>query len=112
MRRAEHQNHVWSYDFLMDRTEDGRQLKLLPVVDEYTRECLAIETDTSLTSKQVVQVLSRLMQQRGEPRYIRSDYAPEFIAQAVKGRLARSGVGTLYIEPGSPWENGYSESHE
>ncbi len=94
----------------MDRTEDGRQLKLLPVVDEYTRECLAIEVDTSLTSKQVVQVLSRLMQQRGEPRYIRSDNGPEFIAQAVKGWLAQSGVGTLYIEPGSPWENGYSES--
>ncbi len=110
VRRAEHQNHVWSYDFLMDRTEEGRQLKLLPVVDEYTRECLAIEVDTSLSSKQVVQVLSRLMQQRGEPRYIRSDNGPEFIAQAVKGWLAQSGVGTLYIEPGSPWENGYSES--
>lgn len=110
MKRAEYPNHVWSYDFLMDRTEDGRQLKLLPVVDEYTRECLAIEVGRSITSKEVVGVLSRLIQQRGEPGYIRSDNGPEFIAEAVKGWLTQSGVGTLYIERGSPWENGYSES--
>lgn len=110
VRRAEYPNHVWSYDFLMDRTEDGQQLKLMPVVDEYTRECLAIEVDRSLTSKEVAGVLSRLMQERGEPGYIRSDNGPEFIAEAVKGWLTEVGVGTLYIEPGSPWENGYCES--
>ena len=110
VRRADQPNQVWSYDFLMDRTEDGRQLKLLPVVDEYTRECLSIEVERSVTSKQVLQLLSRLMQERGEPGYVRSDNGPEFIAEAVKGWLAESGVETLYIEPGSPWENGYSES--
>ncbi len=108
--RAEYPNHVWSYDFLMDRTEDGRLLKLMGVVDEYTRECLAIEVDRSITSTEVLQVLSRLMCERGEPGYIRSDNGPEFIAEAVKGWLAQAGVGTLYIGPGSPWENGYSES--
>lgn len=112
VRRAQQPNHVWSYDFLMDRTEDGRQLKLLVVVDEYTRECLALEVDRSLTSKEVIQVLWRLMEERVEPGYIRSDNGPEFIAEAIKGWLARAGVGTLYIEPGSPWENGYSETHE
>ena len=110
VRRAQQPNHVWSYDFLMDRTEDGRQLKLLVVVDEYTRECLALEVDRSLTSKEVIQVLWRLMEERVEPGYIRSDNGPEFIAEAIKGWLARAGVGTLYIEPGSPWENGYSET--
>lgn len=110
VKRAEYPNHVWSYDFLMDRTEDGRQLKLLPVVDEYTRECLAIEVDRSITSKEVIEVLSRLIEQQGEPGYIRSDNGPEFIAEAVKSWLTESGVGTLYIEPGSPWENGYSET--
>ncbi len=75
-RRAEQPNHVWSYDFLLDRTEDGRQLKLMPVVDEYTRECLAIEVDRSITSKEVLQVLWGLMDERGEPGYIRSDNGP------------------------------------
>ncbi len=110
VRRSEYPNHVWSYDFLMDRTEDGRRLKLMPVVDEYTRECLSIEVDRSITSKEVAQVLWRLMEERGEPGYIRSDNGPEFIAEAVKGWLTEAGVGTLYIEPGSPWENGYCES--
>lgn len=109
-RCAEHPNHVWCYDFLMDRTEDGRRLKLMPVVDEYTRECLAIEVNRSITSEGVAQVLSRLMGERGEPGYIRSDNGPEFIADAVRRWLWESGVGTLYIEPGSPWENGYSET--
>ncbi len=110
VRRSEYPNHVWSYDFLMDQTEDGRRLKLMPVVDEYTRECLSIEVDRSITSKEVAQVLWRLMEERGEPGYIRSDNGPEFIAEAVKGWLTEAGVGTLYIEPGSPWENGYCES--
>lgn len=109
-RRSEYPNHVWSYDFLMDRTEDGRRLKLMPVVDEYTRECLVIEVGRSITSTGVVEVLWGLMEERGEPGYIRSDNGPEFIAEAIKGWLAQAGVETLYIEPGSPWENGYSES--
>ncbi len=109
-RRAEYPNHVWSYDFLMDQTEDGRRLKLMPVVDEYTRECLTIEVGRSITSKEVLQVLSRLMDERGEPGCIRSDNGPEFIAGAIKSWLTQAGVETLYIEPGSPWENGYSET--
>ena len=110
VRRAEQPNHVWSYDFLLDRTEDGRQLKLMPVVDEYTRECLAIEVDRSITSTEVLGMLSRLMDEHGVPGYIRSDNGPEFIAGAIKSWLAQAGVGTLYIEPGSPWQNGYSET--
>lgn len=109
-QRAERINQVWSYDFIMDQTEDGRRLKLLPVVDEYSRECLEIEVSRSLTAAGVVQVLSRLFVERGEPEYIRSDNGPEFIAEAVKQWLRESGVKTLYIEPGSPWENAYSES--
>jgi transposase InsO family protein len=109
-RRAEHKDHVWSYDFVMDRTEDGRQLKMLPVVDEYTRECLSIEVERSITAEDVVANLAQLFSERGEPKFIRSDNWPEFIAKAVKGWLEVSGVRTLYIEPGSPWENAYSET--
>ncbi len=109
-RRAEHIDHVWSYDFVMDRTEDGRRLKMMPIVDEYTRECLTIEVERSITAEEVVATLARLFDERGEPAYIRSDNGPEFIAAALKGWLAISGVQTLYIEPGSPWENGYGES--
>jgi len=109
-RRAERINQVWSYDFIMDQTEDGRRLKMLPVVDEYTRECLEIEVSRSLTAEDVVGVLGQLFTGRGEPEYIRSDNGPEFIAEVVKQWLQESGVKTLYIEPGSPWENAYSES--
>jgi putative transposase len=109
-RRAERINQVWSYDFIMDQTEDGRRLKMLPVVDEYTRECLEIEVSRSLTAEDVVGVLGRLLTERGEPEYIRSDNGPEFIAEVVKQWLREAGVKTLYIEPGSPWENAYSES--
>ena len=108
--RAERINQVWSYDFVMDQTEDGRRLKLLPIVDEYTRECLEIEVSRSVTAEDVVGVLARLFVERGEPEYIRSDNGPEFIAEVVKQWLQKSGVKTLYIEPGSPWENAYSES--
>ncbi len=87
MRHSEYPNHVWSYDFLMDQTEDGRRLKLMPVVDEYTREWLALEVDRSITSKEVVGVIWRLMEERGEPGYIRSDNGPEFIAGAIKSWL-------------------------
>ena len=109
-RRAEHKDHVWSYDFVMDRTEDGRQLKMLPVVDEYTRECLHLEVQRSITKEDVVAILAKLFLERGEPKFIRSDNGPEFIAKAVKGWLEDAGVKTLYIEPGSPWENAYSET--
>lgn len=108
--RAEHKNHVWSYDFVMDETADGRRLKMLPVVDEYTREAHAILVERSITSKEVIELLAELFRVHGEPEYIRSDNGPEFIAEAVKKWLAVSGVRTLYIEPGSPWQNAYSES--
>jgi len=109
-RRAEYVDHVWSYDFAMDSTEDGRRLKLMPIVDEYSRECLTLHTERSITAEEVVDTLRRLFIERGAPEYIRSDNGPEFIAAAVKRWLALSGVGTLYIEPGSPWENAYSET--
>jgi putative transposase len=108
--RAERPNHVWSYDFVMDQTADGRRLKVLPVVDEYTRECLAIEVERGMTAEDVVSTLEYLFEVRGAPEHIRSDNGPEFIAEAVKGWLARRGAGPLYIEPGSPWENAYSET--
>jgi putative transposase len=109
-RRAEHEAHVWSYDFVMDKTEDGRRLKMMPIVDEYTRECLALDVERSITAEDIVRTLATLFKLRGEPTFIRSDNGPEFIAQAVKRWLAASGVKTLYIEPGSPWENAYAET--
>ena len=109
-RQAAHLNHVWSYDFVMDLTEDGRRLKMMPVVDEYSRECLSIDVERSITAEDVVETLASLFRQRGEPAFIRSDNGPEFIAKAIKVWLETSGVKTLYIEPGSPWENAYSET--
>ena len=109
-RKAEHANHVWSYDFVLDQTSDGRRLKLLPVVDEFTRECLAIEVERRLTARDVVATLAYLFELRGPPAFVRSDNGPEFIAGAVKAWLKESGSATLYIEPGSPWENAYVES--
>jgi transposase InsO family protein len=109
-RRAQYIGHVWSYDFAMDATEDGRRLKVMPVVDEYSRECLALQVERSITAEDVVGVLDKLFSERGEPAYIRSDNGPEFIAKAIKGWLESSGVRTLYIEPGAPWENAYSET--
>jgi len=108
--RAERKNHVWSYDFLMDQTEDGQRLKLLPVLDEFTREAHEILVERSITAEDVIEMLKFLFSVHGEPEFIRSDNGPEFIANAIKDWLASSGVKTLYIEPGSPWENGYSES--
>jgi putative transposase len=108
--RAERPNQVWSYDFVMDQTADGRRLKILPIVDEFTRECLTIEVERSLVAEDVVSTLEYLFEVRGVPEHIRSDNGPEFIAEAVKGWLARRGSRTLYIEPGSPWENAYSET--
>jgi putative transposase len=107
-RRAEYPNHVWSYDdFAMDSTEDGRRLKVMPVVDEYTRECLSLEGQRSIEACEVIDALRRLFIERGEPDYIRSDNGPEFMAEALKEWLAICGVKTLYIEPGAPWEDAY-----
>lgn len=108
--RPTHRNHVWAYDFVAVRTKDGRPLKLLTIVDEYTRECLAIEVERRLRSDDVLYRLAELFVQRGAPEYIRSDNGPEFAAKAVREWLRRVGVQTLFIEPGSPWENGYVES--
>ena len=109
-KRAEHKDHVWSYDFVMDRTQDERRLKMMPIVDEYTRECLSIEVERSITAEDVASTLASLFHRRGEPAFIRSDNGPEFIAEAIKRWLEASGVRTLYIERGSPWENAYSET--
>lgn len=109
-RRAEHKNQVWCYDFVKDQTTDGRPLKFLPVEDEYTRECLALEVERSITAEDVIATLTYLFDVRGAPRYIRSDNGPEFIAIAIRKFLADSRVETLYIKPGSPWENAYVES--
>jgi transposase InsO family protein len=108
--KATHRNHVWSYDFVMDRTEDGRQLKLLVVIDEFTRECLAMEVGRNFTSREVILTLQYLFAVRGAPQHIRSDNGPEFIAKRVKKWLAEACVDTLYIQKASPWENGYVES--
>lgn len=109
-RRAEHIDHVWTYDFVSDQTTDGRRLKILTVEDEYTRECLALEVGRTFTGKDVVNVLRELFLIRGTPKHIRSDNGPEFIAKAVRSWLEENGVGPLYIEPGAPWENGVGES--
>jgi transposase InsO family protein len=109
-RRAEHRNHVWSYDFVFDRTHDGRPLRMLTLVDEYTRECLAIDIERRLDSEDVLDRLEALFVSRGTPEFIRSDNDAEFTAKAVREWLARVNVQTLFIAPGSPWENGYIES--
>jgi transposase InsO family protein len=109
-RRAERPSHVWSYDFIHERTHDGRPLKILTLVDEYTRECLAIDVRRSFTSEDVLARLAELFIFRGTPDYIRSDNGPEFIALELRAWLNRLDVKTLFIEPGSPWENGYIES--
>ncbi len=102
--------HVWAYDFVEDRTRDGRKFRMLTIIDEFTRECLAIEVARRLRSDDVLHRLAELFTERGPPDHIRSDNGSEFSAKAVKAWLARVGVKTLYIEPGSPWENGYNES--
>ena len=109
-KRPEYVNHIWSYDLLTERLENGRRVKLLTVLDEYTRECLAIDVGRHLRGEDVVDLLRYLFAVRGEPDYIRSDNGPEFACRAVKQWLQAAGVGTLFIAPGSPWENGYIES--
>jgi len=108
--RPEYRDHVWSYDFMIDRTADGRVFKILNIIDEYTRECLAILIARKIRNQDVIDLLFNLFIFRGIPEYIRSDNGPEFTAKAVRKWLARLGVKTLFIEPGSPWENGYIES--
>ena len=109
-RRPLHKDHVWSYDFLSDRTEGGGRLRMLAIVDEYTRECLTLEVARHFTAGDLIEVLSYLFEVRGCPKYIRSDNGPEFTSRSVQRWLEDSGVGPLFIEPGSPWENGYIES--
>ena len=108
--RPERRNHVWSYDFVSDRTENGRRVRILTLIDEYTRECLAIRVERRMGSLEVIETLSDVMLWRGIPEHIRSDNGPEFVAQKLRQWLGNLGTGTLYIELGSPWENGYCES--
>ena len=108
--RPERANHVWSYDFVSAMTHDGRTLRLLVLIDEYTRECLAIRVARRLGSYEVIETLADVMVWRGIPEHIRSDNGPEFVAKELRKWLGKVGTGTLYIEPGSPWENGYCES--
>ncbi len=108
--RAERPNHVWAYDFVEDRTHDGRKIRMLNIVDEFTREALAIRVSRRLNSTDVIDVLSDLFILRGVPTHIRSDNGPEFIAKAVQAWITAVGAQTAYITPGSPWENGYIES--
>ena len=108
--RPMHRNHVWSYDFMADRTHDGRPIKILTILDEYTRQCPAIVVERRLNSDDVLHCLTDLFIKHGSPEHIRSDNGPEFTAKTVREWLVRTGVKTLFIEPGSPWENGYNES--
>jgi putative transposase len=108
--RAEHRDHVWTWDFIHDRTTGGKPLKWFAITDEYTRECLALEVDRGLTAERVLDVLTHLFLTRGVPRHIRSDNGPEFIATAIGRHAGQAGLQMLYIEPGSPWENGFAES--
>jgi transposase InsO family protein len=108
--RPTHRDHVWSYDFVADRTSDGRAIRMLTLIDEHSRECLAIDVARKLSSEDVLERLSDLFVRRGVPKYIRGDNGSEFTGTKVRDWLARVGVKTLFIEPGSPWENGYVES--
>jgi putative transposase len=108
--RARSKDHVWCWDFVFDRTASGSLLKWLSIVDEHTRECLALKVDRSITSEDVIDTLAELFAMRGVPGHIRSDNGPEFVAAAIGRWLAQVDVEALYIEPGSPWQNGYAES--
>lgn len=108
--RALHRGHVWTYDFVFDRTERSQVLKMLVVLDEFTRECHRIQVETRLDSVRVIETLRVLMARHGPPGFIRSDNGPEFIAAQLRTWLEATGTATLYIEPGHPWENGFAES--
>ena len=103
-------NHVWAYDFVKARTANGRAFRMLTVIDEFTRECLAIEVARSFTARDVIMTLQYLFAVRGAPEHLRSDNGPEFVAKEIQEWLARACVRTLYIQKASPWENGYVES--
>ncbi len=109
-RSAEYRGHVWTYDFVYDRTQTDRVLKMLVVLDEFTRECHRIRVEYSLDSQAVVETLEELFEKHGEPKHLRSDNGGEFIAEKVKQWLRANGIQTVYIEPGHPWENPYCES--
>jgi len=109
-RKPEHAHHVWALDFLMDSTLSGGRLKFLSVIDEFSRSCLSIKVERTLTSRDVIAELERLIILHGPPGFIRCDNGPEFIAGATRRFLATADVKTLFIDPGSPWQNGYSES--
>jgi len=109
-QRPEHPHHVWAYDFVMERTHDGRPRKMLTVVDEYTRECSAIAVRRRMRAIEVQEVLGELFMVYGCPQHIRSDNGPEFLAQALRQWFAQLAIAPLFIEPGRPWENGSSES--
>jgi putative transposase len=108
--RPEHKDHVWSYDFVEERTTDGRKFRILNIIDEFTRECLCAKVERRLNSHDVIDALFELFILRGIPEHIRSDNGSEFTARIVRNWLGSLGVRTLFIEPGSPWENGYIES--
>ena len=108
--RPRYRDHVWSYDFLHHRTDDGRVFRILNILDEFSRECLEIRVKRKLNSTDVIDALTDLFILRGVPAFIRSDNGPEFVAQTVRDWIHAVGAKTAYIEPGSPWENGYCES--
>jgi putative transposase len=108
--KPEHKDHVWSYDFMVERTNNGKTFRILNIIDEFTRECLAVRVDRKINSQDVIDELFKLFVFQGIPEHIRSDNGPEFTAKAVRKWLSRLGVKTLFIERGSPWENGYIES--
>jgi putative transposase len=108
--RPAHRNHVWSWDFVMDRTDDGRPIKILTLIDEFTKEALAIHPARRIRSNDVIDIMADVMIERGVPEYIRSDNGPEMVAKKLRSWLKNVGAQTLYIMPGSPWENGYCES--
>jgi len=110
VQRAERPNQVWCWDFVFDRTTAGSPLKWLSIIDEYTRECLALKVDRHITAEDVIDTLAELLAMHGAPAAIRSDNGPEFVAEAIQRWLKQIGVQTLYIAPGHPWENGYAES--
>ena len=108
---AERVNQVWSYDFVFDQSEDGRRRKWLPICDEFRRELVALEVERRMEARDVIRILDAAVLERGgPPEFIRSDHGPEFVAQAVQDWIARRGFKTLYIKPGAPWQNAYSES--
>ena len=108
--RPEHANHVWSYDFVSAKTYDGRTVRMLNLIDEHSRECLMIRSERRWSSAKVIEALADVMVAKGVPEHLRSDNGPEFVARDLRKWLAGTGAKTAYIEPGSPWENGYCES--